>query len=197
MEKLLVKPDIYVSIDIEADGPLPGLNSMLSIGAAAFYAGNRTPVSTFEINIAPLEEASADPDTMQWWAKQDPKVWTHVTKDPADPTEAMAKFADWVRSLRGTPIMVVFPTWDFMWVHYYLVRFLGPKGTPFGIGALDIKSMAFGIIPEIQHYKEVTKRNMHKSLLEGCPAHTHQALDDALGQGVWFVNLLALRQPGQ
>ena len=190
-----VKPDIYVSIDIEADGPIPGLNSMLSIGAAAFYAGNRTPVSTFEVNLSPLEGASADPDTMQWWARQSPKVWQHVTKDPLDPADALLQLVTWVRSLRGTPIMVVFPTFDYMWVHYYLVRFLG--SSPFGIGALDIKSMAFGIIPEIPAFKEVTKRNMHKSLLEGCPPHTHQALDDAIGQGVWLVNLLALRQPAQ
>lgn len=190
-----MKPDIYVSIDIEADGPIPGLNSMLSIGAAAFYAGNRTPVSTFEVNLTPLEGASADPDTMQWWARQSPKVWQHVTKDPLDPADAMLQLVTWVRSLRGTPIMVVFPTFDYMWAHYYLVRFLG--SSPFGIGALDIKSMAFGLIPEIPAFKEVTKRNMHKSLFEGCPPHTHQALDDAIGQGVWFVNLLRLREPSQ
>ncbi len=26
------KPEIYVSTDIEADGPIPGMNSMLSFG---------------------------------------------------------------------------------------------------------------------------------------------------------------------
>jgi len=30
------KKEIYVSIDIEADGPIPGPYSMLSIGAVAF-----------------------------------------------------------------------------------------------------------------------------------------------------------------
>jgi hypothetical protein len=192
-----VKPDIYVSIDIEADGPLPGFNSMLSLGAAAFYAGNRAPAATFEINIAPLEGASPDPETLAWWAKQSPDVWDHATRSPVDPADAMLRFAEWVRALHGVPVMVVFPTWDFLWVHYYLVRFLGPKGTPFGIGALDVKSLAFGLVPEIASFKEVTKRNMDKSLLEGCPPHTHKALDDAIGQGVWLVNMLALRQPAQ
>jgi len=34
-----MKPvDIYVSTDIEADGEVPGKNSMLSIGSAAYLA---------------------------------------------------------------------------------------------------------------------------------------------------------------
>jgi hypothetical protein len=32
------KPEIYVSTDIEADGPIPGMNSMLSFGSAAYLA---------------------------------------------------------------------------------------------------------------------------------------------------------------
>jgi hypothetical protein len=31
--------EIYVSTDIEADGPIPGPNSMLSFGSAAYTAG--------------------------------------------------------------------------------------------------------------------------------------------------------------
>jgi hypothetical protein len=30
--------EIYISTDIEADGPIPGPNSMLSFGSAAFRA---------------------------------------------------------------------------------------------------------------------------------------------------------------
>lgn len=187
------KSDIYISVDIEADGPIPGLHSMLSLGAAAFVEGNRTPIATFETNLIPLPGAVPDPDTMAWWAKQKAEVWAHVTRDPLPPQEAMQSLVDWTHGLRGNPVLVVFPTWDFMWVHYYLVRFLGPKGTPFGIGALDIKSMAFGMLPEFDHYKDVAKRKMPPVLLEGCPPHTHKALDDAIGQGVWLVNLLALR----
>lgn len=190
-----MREDIYVSVDIEADGPLPGLNSMLSLGAAAFRAGSRTPTSTFEINLAPLEGASPDPDTMAWWAGQDPEVWAHVTREPVEPVEAMTQFVTWVRSLGGNPVLVVYPTWDYMWAHYYLVRFLGPRGTPFGLGSLDVKSMAFGMLPEFASFKDVVKRKVPQALLEGCPPHTHRALEDAVGQGVWLVNLLAKRNP--
>lgn len=188
------KDDIYISVDIEADGPLPGPNSMLSLGAAAFRAGSREPVATFEINLTPLQGATPDPETMTWWSKQDPEVWKHVTSNPLEPRVAMQAFGDWVRGLGGDPVMVVYPTWDFLWVHWYFVRFLGPRGTPFGISALDIKSMAFGTLSEFDKYKSVSKRNFPKALFDGTPPHTHKALDDALGQGILFVNLLARRK---
>lgn len=192
----MARQEIYVSVDIEADGPVPGQNSMLSLGAAAMVPGSRTPQSTFEVNLAPLPEASPDPETMAWWAKQDPSAWAHATKDPENPQDALRRFSEWVRSLNGDPVLVVFPTYDYMWIRYYLVRFLGPKGDPFGIGALDLKSMSFGMFPGFDRFKDVAKRRLDKSLFEGCPPHTHKALDDAIGQGVWFVNLLAHREPG-
>ncbi|MBI4223476.1 MAG: exonuclease, partial [Deltaproteobacteria bacterium] len=40
------KTEIYVSTDVEADGPIPGQNSMLSFGSAAYDAGKNL-LSTF------------------------------------------------------------------------------------------------------------------------------------------------------
>lgn len=186
------KDDIYISVDIESDGPIPGPHSMLSLGAAAFRAGSREPVATFEVNLAPLPGATPDTETMAWWSQQDPEVWKHVTANPLEPRAAMQSFGDWVRGLGGDPVMVVYPTWDAVWLHWYFVRFLGKS--PFGIAALDIKSMAFGEMAEFDKYKSVAKKNFPKELFEGTPPHTHKALDDALGQGILFVNLLARRK---
>ena len=55
--------EIYVSTDIESDGPAPGLNSMLSFGSAAYLA-DKTILGTFSANLEVLEEASADPITL-------------------------------------------------------------------------------------------------------------------------------------
>ncbi len=49
--------EIYVSTDIETDGPIPGPNSMLSFGSAAFTAEGRL-LSTFEANLEALPGAS-------------------------------------------------------------------------------------------------------------------------------------------
>ena len=38
-------PEIYVSTDVEADGPIPGPNSMLSFGSAA-YTVDKTLIGT-------------------------------------------------------------------------------------------------------------------------------------------------------
>ena len=36
-----MKPEIYISTDVETDGPIPGPHSMLSIGSAAYLADKR------------------------------------------------------------------------------------------------------------------------------------------------------------
>ena len=61
--------EIYVSTDVETDGPIPGVNSMLSFGSAAYLA-DKTLVSTFTANLETLPGAEADPQTMEWWRSQ-------------------------------------------------------------------------------------------------------------------------------
>ena len=53
----------YVSIDIEADGPIPGVHSMLSLGAAAFDS-EENPQSTWSANLEQLPEATEHPRGM-------------------------------------------------------------------------------------------------------------------------------------
>jgi hypothetical protein len=59
--------EIYVSTDVEADGPIPGPNSMLSFGSAA-YTGGKELIGTFSANLETLTGATADPKTAEWWA---------------------------------------------------------------------------------------------------------------------------------
>jgi hypothetical protein len=65
--------EIYVSTDIEADGPIPGPHSMLSLGSAA-YTGEKQLLSTFSANLETLPGAAPDPKTAAWWA-QSPAAW--------------------------------------------------------------------------------------------------------------------------
>ena len=58
--------EIYISTDIEADGPIPGLYSMLSLGAAAFKPDGAIE-DEFSENLTCLPDATEDPDTMDWW----------------------------------------------------------------------------------------------------------------------------------
>lgn len=190
-----MKKEVYVSIDIEATGPVPGPYSMLSLGAAAFIPGtpnDRTPIATFEVNLQELPGADWHPDTLEWW-KKFPDALAHATTGPIHPEEAMFRLDAWTRSLPGKPVMVVYPTWDYLWVYWYLMRFLGQS--PFGLAALDIKSFAFQRVAPPRRgpnpsFHATSKKNMPKWWFEGDIPHTHKALDDAIGQGVIFINIM-------
>jgi hypothetical protein len=75
--------EIYVSTDIETDGPVPGLHSMLSLGSAAFLPDG-TLLGTIEMNLDVLPKATPDPATVAWWATK-PEAWAYCRTDPQPP----------------------------------------------------------------------------------------------------------------
>ena len=83
-------PEIYVSTDVEADGPIPGPHSMLSFASAAFTA-DKTLVGTFSANLATLPGAQGDPKTMAWWQTQ-PEAWAACRADLREPAEVMPEY---------------------------------------------------------------------------------------------------------
>lgn len=176
--------EIYVSTDVEADGPIPGPNSMLSFASAAFRISGEL-VSTFSANLELLPGASADPETQTWWKSQ-PEAWAACRTGCRPPEVAIPAYVEWLRSLPGKPIFVGYPVaYDFMFVYWYLIRFTGQS--PFSHSALDIKTAAMVALDV--PYCDVSKRNMPRSWFGDQP-HTHVALDDAIGQGVLFCNIL-------
>src|SRR5215468_5247978 len=176
--------EIYVSTDIEADGPIPGPHSMLSFASAA-YRPDKTLVSTFEANLSLLPGAQSDPATMEWWRGQ-PEAWAACRSNPREPAEVMPEYVQWLKSLPGKPVFVAYPAaYDFMFVYWYMMRFAGES--PFSHSALDIKTFAMALLGT--GYRDSTKRNMPKRWFDELP-HTHVALDDALGQGALFCNML-------
>ena len=175
--------EIYVSTDVEADGPIPGPNSMLSFGSAAFTITGEL-LSTFSANLELLPGASPDPKTDAWWKSQ-PEAWAACRKDCQFPETAMRAYVAWLRSLPGKPVFVGYPVaYDFMFVYWYLIRFAGES--PFSHSALDIKTAAMVALGS--SYRDATKKNMPRSWF-GEEPHTHVALDDAIGQGVLFCNI--------
>jgi hypothetical protein len=183
-------PEVYVSTDVETDGPIPGPHSMLSFASAAFLP-DKTLVDTFTANLNALPGATADPATMSWW-RQHPDKWAAAREDLQDPETAMRRYADWVHKLPGRPVFVAYPAgFDFLFVYWYLMRFVGQS--PFSFSALDIKTYAMALLKT--EYRESVKRNMPRRWFEAQP-HTHVALDDALEQGLLFCNMLAENRRG-
>jgi len=187
------KRTIYLSVDVEADGPIPGPFSMLQFGVAAFdplAAAPRTPIATFEANLGLLPDASQDEGTMEWWAKHQ-EAYDSTRTNLQSPETAMTAFVQWVKDLPGHPVVIGYPvTYDFMFLYWYTMAF-GTKPRercPFGFQGLDIKTLAWTRLGG--EYRRATKRNMPKRWFDGCPEHTHDGLDDAIGQGVLFLNIV-------
>ena len=176
--------EIYISTDVETDGPIPGAHSMLSIGSAA-YTAEKVLIGTFSANLETLPGAQAHPRTAQWWATQ-PEAWAACRKDLEQPELAMRRYVSWIKSLGGTPVFVAYPAgFDFTFVYCYLMRYTGES--PFGHSALDIKSFAMALLK--REYRKSTKRNMPKRWFDPLP-HSHVALNDAIEQGALFCNML-------
>src|SRR3569623_2310454 len=53
--------EVYISTDIETDGPIPGPHSMLSFGSAAFRA-DKSLLSAFTANLDTLPAATGHPE---------------------------------------------------------------------------------------------------------------------------------------
>lgn len=180
----MAKPEIYVSTDIEADGPIPGPHSMLSFASAAYTADKRL-VGTFSANLEALPNAEAHPDTKAWWDKNI-EAWIACRQDCQQPELAMKDYIVWLKQLPGKPVFVGYPAaYDFMFVYWYLIKFTGES--PFSHSALDIKTYAMAVLKT--EFRETAKHKMPKHWFDKLP-HTHVALDDAIEQGALFCNIL-------
>lgn len=182
--------EIYVSTDVEADGPIPGPHSMRSLGSAAFQSDKKL-VGTYEVNLEPLPGATGHPETMAWWA-ENPEAWAAATQNPRPAEAAMKEYAAWLDGLPGHPVFVGYPaSFDFLFVYWYLIRFVGRS--PFSFAALDIKTMAMVMLG--RDYRRTVKRAMPRRWFDDLP-HRHRALDDAIEQGTLFCNMLAEARKG-
>jgi hypothetical protein len=191
------KPDVYISADIEADGPVPGRYSMLSFGlcVAATFDG-----TTFEAH---------DPTAQTFYAEMRPISEQFLPESLAvsgldraalvasgeSPEVVMTRAGEWVRTVAGDhfPVLAAYPA-GFDWVYlYWYFETYADRGSPFRFSSLiDMKTMyatKAGVT-----YSDVSKPRMPKHLLS-TREHTHNALDDAIEQADLFVNLYRWRGP--
>jgi len=183
--------EIYISTDVETDGPIPGPNSMLSLGAAAFKmiaTGDRYALlDTFSMNLRPLIGAKPDPSTQAWWETQPRDVYEAARYNPEHPEVVIGKYIEWVKSFDGKPVFVGYPaTFDFLFVYWY-IRSFGFE-SPFNFSALDIKTYAMAMMKS--EYRKSAVKDMPERWKKDLPAHTHLASDDAIEQGSLFMTML-------
>lgn len=176
--------EIYFSIDIETDGPIPGPHSMLSLGAVAINSSGEQ-LGTFYANLHHLPGAGMHPNTQLFWDRF-PDMLAATQVDQEDPQAAMQRFDQWVRSFGGVPVAVAFPAgFDFSWIWWYTNRFLDQ--CVFSFSCIDMKTMAWMMLKG--NYRHATKRHWPSHWFSK-RSHTHQALDDALEQADSFMAML-------
>lgn len=188
---------IYFSADIETNGLVPGINSMISLGIAAINMSTGNLVATRKWNISPVDDLRVDPETMNWW-KGFPEAYKRATDNAMSPYAAIPEFANWVKYVSDVyhikhPVLACWkPGFDAAFIRYYLHRF-GP-GDIFGRGGsgLDIKTLA--CIALNKPFSEVKIGEVPVYLKGGYEAHTHDALDDAIEQAHVLYN--AVKQLG-
>jgi len=187
----------YVVCDIEADGPIPGPHSMMSLGAVAVNkVGNI--FGEFEINFLPLKKAKPHSKTMEWFNKNAPKALMYCKINQVEPQEGMKRFGNWLLTLPMPRVMAAHPApLDFMWVNWYIQTYLKdeleepPFTKPFfdnkGQGAFDIKSYAVAVLK-----KDFTNlhRDTYTNDLHDNTKHTHKAIDDAREYAQLLIKLL-------
>jgi len=164
-------PELYVAVDVEADGPIPGPYSMLSLGMAV--AGR--PELTFYTELRPISDDFV-PEALAVSGLDRERL----LREAPTAEDAMAAAARWINDLRriGRPVFLAAPAvWDGMYVHWYFVRYTGRS--PFGAtgSGVDLRSYWMGLTGG-EWYG--TRASDIKRILgvTGVP-HTHHAGDDA------------------
>jgi len=190
---MMKNKEIYISIDCETDGPIPGPHSMLSIGNAAFDQLGQL-IDTWEVNLETLPGASMDPGTKEFWDKN-PEAWEACRVNPQPPKESMERYVQWLKNLEkyndGKVVAVCAPAgFDFTFVYWYLMKFVGHS--PFSFSCIDVKTFAMVLLDK--PYRKCGKRSYPKNWFEEGKkkglTHNHIAVDDATEQGYIFMAML-------
>ena len=178
---------IFLSIDVEASGPFPGLFSLLSVGAVPVARREGTwaldPERSLYMELQPLEGASQDPEAMAIHGLTP----EYLRTNGLPPLEAMQRMEAWLKGLDRRFVAAAWPSsFDSPYVGWYLQRFLGTN--PLGHSAFDIASYAMGLL-------RCTRVDLRRTLTQAGLApptnpRPHHALHDAVEQGHLLANLL-------
>jgi DNA polymerase III epsilon subunit-like protein len=160
----------YVVVDVEADGPIPGDYSMISLGAVVAVS----PLDrTFYAELKPISDR---------WNEKALSVGGFTrgqTLQFDDPETVMHRFARWIQSVPGRPIFISDNNgFDWQFVNWYCHHFLGDN--PFGYSSQNLGSLYKGLVRDLRaSFKHLRSTK-----------HTHNALDDAMGNAEALLRIV-------
>ncbi len=182
--------DVYFSADVETDGPIPGVFSMLSFAlvVAGTFDGDEFKPSnlrtTFYRELRPISN-EFQPEAL----RVNGLDRTRLLAEGGEPGIVMTEAAQWIKGVVGQdkPILVAFPlSFDWSWLYWYFIRF-ARDGSPFNHSlCFDVKT-AYAVKAGVP-ISEAGKSKLLPSLRPHS-RHTHHALEDAVEQAEIFANV--------
>lgn len=165
----------YISVDVEADGPCPGIYSMIGLGAVCV---DDTKLNFCSKLIAPITDRYS-PEALKAIAVTREDTIQHGD----DPGKVMDEFSTWISQIcaHQRPVFVSDNNgFDWQFVNYYFHKYIG--NNPFGYSSVNIGSL----------YKGLSKsmRANFKHLRD--TPHTHNPLDDAMGNAEAMRKILRM-----
>lgn len=165
----------FFVVDVEADGPCPGLYSMVSFGAVLVEPSLET---TFYGKVKPI--------TDQWIPEAlNVSGWSREQHESFDyPQQIMKEFAEWVdnNNRSGRPVLITDnPAFDWQFINYYFHRYVGFN--PFGFSARRIGDLYCGMVNDAY----AKWKHLRKTV------HNHHPVNDAKGNA---EALLAMKAKG-
>ena len=165
---------MYIMVDVESDGPIPGDYSMISLGAVVV---EQNPQNGFYRQIKPISDK---------WIPEALAVSGFTREqtfgdDFLGAKEVMQNFEGWLKNLKTDRLMFVSDNngFDWQWVNWYFHHFLG--NNPFGHSSTNLGSLYKG-----------AERDMFANFKHlRTTKHTHNALDDAKGNAEAMYTILA------
>ena len=174
--------EVFISVDVETAGPIPGEYSMLTLGACMVD----TPETGFSTKLKPLNKNFL-PEAL----KVTGLTLEILEAEGVQPEHGMRQFAQWIAEHvppDATPVFVgLNAPFDWSFVNYYFHRFTGEN--PFGFTALDIKALYMGTVGSSWHE---TKSSAIAKKVQPTLKGNHDALDDARYQAELFRLVIQL-----
>jgi ribonuclease T len=184
---------VYLSVDVEASGPFPGIFSLVSLGAVVVRADGRGRWAVdeefaFYQELKPLEGAAE----LEAATNIHGLSREYLLEHGRDPRIVMEEFAIFFKDLEKRFKKVIPAAWpasfDSPYIGWYLQYFTGDN--PTGWSAFDIPSFGMGLFC---CHRNALRNLMKKAGIEfGLNPNPHNALADAIEQGQTLASLLNL-----
>ena len=192
------KEKLFLSFDIESDGPTPIINNLLSIGIVGITLDEKI-VFEYEANIEPLESHTQDTTCMQtFWLKPEQKTaWERLQMNRRNYISVFEDLGVKLKELDSKYKLkfVAHPAcfdWMFLKCYYELARTNSQnKECFYDIGyQCECSSTLWNLYKQLNKLNSTQANELFKYLGEFDETSNHMALSDALVQGKFYVKLL-------